>query len=183
MSKRIAEKKKEENIAEYLLYMWQMEDMIRAQNLDPEKVKERIVGQFEKEEQETEKEWFLDLTERMRKEGLEEKGHLSELQEVLGELQYLHNTLLNVIKDQNYARYFEEAQPHLEEFKERSTDAARNDIEACFHGLYGLLILRMKQEKVSQETETAMMSFRNVLAYLSQQYKKMKDGEFSYQWN
>lgn len=183
MSKRIAEKKKEENIAEYLLYMWQMEDLIRGQGVDPEKVKTHIVGQFPEKDQKEEKEWFLGLTERMKQEGVEENGHLSELQEILSELQYLHNTLLNVIKDQNYARHFEEAQPHLEEFKERSAGSARSEIEACFHGLYGLLVLRMKKEKVSEETEKAMMTFRNVLAYLSQQYKKMKNGEFQYQWN
>jgi chaperonin cofactor prefoldin len=183
MSKRIAEQKKEENIAEYILYMWQMEDMIRAQDCDPEKVEQKIVDQFPEESKEEERRWFLDLTERMKQEGITESGHLSDLQETLSELQYLHNTLLNIIKDQNYARYFEEAQKHLEEFKERTAGTVRTDIEACLHGLYGLLMLRMKQEKVSKETEEAMQTFSNVLAYLSQQYKKMKNGEFQYQWN
>lgn len=183
MSKRIAEQKKDENIAEYVLYMWQMEDMIRAQKLDPKKVEANIVSQFPEENREEEKEWFLGLTERMKKEGLEESGHLSELQEIMGELQYLHNMLLNILKDQDHARYFEEAQQHLSEFKERTAGSVRSDIEACFHGLYGLLVLRMKQEEISKETEKAMMTFRNVLAHLSQQYKRMKNGEFSYQWN
>ncbi len=183
MSKRIAEQKKAENVAEYVLYMWQMEDMIRAQDLDPEKVEKKIVEQFPEESREEERRWFLDLTERMKKEDLSEKGHLSELHEIISELQYLHNTLLNIIKDQNYAHYFEKAQQHLEEFKEQTAGAVRTDVEACFHGLYGLLMLRMKQEEISKETENAMMTFRNVLAYLSQQYKKMKNGEFQYQWN
>ncbi len=183
MSKRIAEEKKEENIAEYVLYMWQMEDMVRGQDCDPEKVEQRIVDQFPEESKEEERRWFLDIAERMKKEGIEESGHLSELHEIISELQYLHNTLLNIIKDQNYARYFEEAQNHLEAFKERSAGAARTDVEACFHGLYGLLMLRMKQEEISNETEKAMLTFRNVLAYLSQQYKKMRNGEFQYQWN
>ena len=30
----IAKKKKNENIAEYILYMWQIEDLIRAYNLN-----------------------------------------------------------------------------------------------------------------------------------------------------
>ncbi len=183
MSKQIAEQKKEENIAEYVLYMWQMEDMIRAQDVDPEKVEKNIVAQFPDESKEEERRWFLDITERMKQEGITESGHLSELHEIISELQYLHNTLLNIIKDQNYARYFEEAQNHLEAFKERTGGTVRTEVEACFHGLYGLLMLRMKQEEISKETENAMLTFRNVLAYLSDQYKKMKNGEFQYQWN
>ena len=30
----IARRKRKENIAEYLLYMWQVEDLIRANNFD-----------------------------------------------------------------------------------------------------------------------------------------------------
>ena len=30
--------KKRENIAEYLLYMWQIEDIIRAYGLDPDRI-------------------------------------------------------------------------------------------------------------------------------------------------
>ena len=35
----IASQKRKENIAEYLLYMWQIEDMIRANNLDIDKIR------------------------------------------------------------------------------------------------------------------------------------------------
>ncbi len=32
--KRIADRLKEKNIAEYLIYMWQVEDLLRANNCD-----------------------------------------------------------------------------------------------------------------------------------------------------
>lgn len=38
-----ASAKKRENIAEYVLYMWQIEDLIRAYGLDIDKIKENIV--------------------------------------------------------------------------------------------------------------------------------------------
>ncbi|MDE6400025.1 MAG: DUF4924 family protein, partial [Muribaculaceae bacterium] len=38
--------KKRENIAEYLLYMWQIEDLIRANGLDIEKIKSNIIDQY-----------------------------------------------------------------------------------------------------------------------------------------
>ena len=39
----IASQKRKENIAEYLLYMWQIEDIIRANKLDIDKIKESVI--------------------------------------------------------------------------------------------------------------------------------------------
>ena len=36
----ISQQLKKQNIAEYLLYMWQVEDLIRANNFDMEKIRE-----------------------------------------------------------------------------------------------------------------------------------------------
>ena len=41
-----ASAKKRENIAEYLLYMWQIEDLIRANNLDIEKIENNIIAKY-----------------------------------------------------------------------------------------------------------------------------------------
>ncbi len=42
----IASQKRKENIAEYLIYMWQIEDIIRANNLDIDKIKENVIDRF-----------------------------------------------------------------------------------------------------------------------------------------
>lgn len=39
----IASQKKKENIAEYLLYMWQIEDIIRAYGLDIDQIQKHII--------------------------------------------------------------------------------------------------------------------------------------------
>ena len=39
----IASKKRKENIAEYILYMWQVEDMIRANGCDIDRIKANII--------------------------------------------------------------------------------------------------------------------------------------------
>ena len=39
----ISQQLKEKNIAEYLLYMWQVEDLIRANQYDIEEIKSRII--------------------------------------------------------------------------------------------------------------------------------------------
>lgn len=42
-----ASQKRKENIAEYLLYMWQIEDLIRANNLDIDKIRSSIIDLYD----------------------------------------------------------------------------------------------------------------------------------------
>ena len=42
----IAKKLKKENICEYLLYMWQVEDLIRAFGLNIDLLNERIISSY-----------------------------------------------------------------------------------------------------------------------------------------
>lgn len=51
-----ASQKRKENIAEYLLYMWQIEDLIRANDLDMDKIKANVIDRY------------TTLTENQRKE-------------------------------------------------------------------------------------------------------------------
>ena len=46
----VASKKRKENIAEYLLYMWQIEDLIRANGLDIDKIRTNIIDKFNLDE-------------------------------------------------------------------------------------------------------------------------------------
>lgn len=39
----IASQKRKENIAEYLLYMWQIEDLIRANGLDIDRIQANVI--------------------------------------------------------------------------------------------------------------------------------------------
>ncbi len=43
----IAEQKRRENIAEYLLYMYQVEDMIRANKLDFDSIERTLISKFD----------------------------------------------------------------------------------------------------------------------------------------
>ncbi len=42
----IASHKRKENIAEYLIYMWQIEDIIRANDLDIDKIKNNVIDRY-----------------------------------------------------------------------------------------------------------------------------------------
>ena len=42
----ISREKRKENIAEYLLYMWQIEDLIRGCELDLDKIKNSVIDKY-----------------------------------------------------------------------------------------------------------------------------------------
>ena len=42
----IARRKRKENIAEYLLYMWQVEDLIRANQFDLDSIRRTVIAQY-----------------------------------------------------------------------------------------------------------------------------------------
>ncbi|WP_289686824.1 DUF4924 family protein, partial [Muribaculum intestinale] len=67
-----ASQKRKENIAEYLLYMWQIEDLIRANNLDIDKIRSSIIDLYDlpPEKKKEMEEWYESLIDMMRREGV-----------------------------------------------------------------------------------------------------------------
>ena len=66
----IAKRLKEENIAEYVLYLWQVEDLLRANHLDMDELRTNYLAAFKAEgkaEKELE-EWYEGLIRMMREE-------------------------------------------------------------------------------------------------------------------
>lgn len=73
----ISQQLKQQNIAEYLLYMWQVEDLIRANGFDIERIKKNIVEPYpslSEEQKKTLIQWYADLINMMHDEGVMEKG-------------------------------------------------------------------------------------------------------------
>jgi hypothetical protein len=86
-------KLKEESLVAYLLYMWQVEDIIRANGLDADKIDENYVSRFNLDLQQRAevKQWYSDLAEMMRSENVAEKGHLQINRNIIILLTDLHN--------------------------------------------------------------------------------------------
>ena len=58
---KIAQQLKAKNIAEYLIYMWQVEDLIRANGCDIDKIRENIISRYPEEERPALEEWYGNL--------------------------------------------------------------------------------------------------------------------------
>jgi hypothetical protein len=178
----IAQQKFQENIAEYVLYMYQTEDLIRSFNFDLEAILEKYVkpqipdtsfmGQY--------REWYADLIQQMIFQKIEKQGHLHDLKDIIVEISYLHNTLLNLSEDKKYKDLYSTANRYIEEFRERSNLKDKNQIEILFHAMYMKLLLRLRRADISIETEEAFDAMRIMLAYLAKVYHQMKKGELNF---
>ena len=144
-------KSKQNNIAEYILYLWQMEDYLRAfpENADatPE---------------------LHELNEMMHREGIMDGGHLTLANNALAELIDLHTTLLD-----EYAMYraaIIRLQPSLNLLKAKTDRPTMSDIEACLLLLYQIMLLRLQKREITPETASVQQQATQVLTFLSRTY-------------
>jgi len=178
----IAQQKLQENIAEYILYMYQIEDIIRGYNFDVERIlQELVVPHTPSKNLLIEyRSWYNHLINDLQHQRKERSGHLLELNEVFVELSYLHTLLLAQIGDKHYTQCVENAKPYIEEFKQKSNLNDKNDIEVVCGALYMKLLLRLQKKEISSQTEQAFEAMRLMLAQLSAYYHKMKRGELNF---
>lgn len=169
-------KLREENIAEYLLYMWQVEDLLRACGLDMECVERQIVDRYPVDEAAKREigRWYEDLIGMMRMEGVTEKGHLQICGNVLIQLSDLHRMLLRSAKYPEYGAEFYRTLPIIVELRSKSGGEKPGEIEACFNALYGMLLMRLRRQPVSEETQKAMAQVSKFVSMLSSYYHKDK---------
>lgn len=181
----ISQKKKVENIAEYLIYMYQIEDIIRAFHFNVDQIIEVFVkpslpdssflNQY--------RTWYSDLITQMKTQRCEKEGHIESLREIVLELIYLHNTLTSITNDEKYRNLVDSAKSFLDEFKQKSNMLQRHDVEVLLHAMYMKLQLKVRKQEISPETEEAMDKMRIQLAYLSREYHRMKSGTWNFNPN
>ena len=168
----IAEQKRKENIAEYLIYMYQVEDMIRANKLDLDSIDQTLISKFEVsyELKREMREWYKTLITMMREEQKEQAGHLNILGNTAEQLSEMHHQILNQGIDMAYKGTYEKAKAHIEALRMRSGHNKESDIQVALNGLYGLLILKLKKTVITQETTRAFDTIRELVAELSSRY-------------
>jgi flagellin-specific chaperone FliS len=146
---------KKDNIAEYILYLWQMEDYLRA---------------FPKQAEATPE--LSELNEMMHREGITEGGHLQLAANALHELEDLHATLIN--EDAMYRAAIIRLTPQLNLLKAKTDRPTMSDIEACLILLYQIMLLRLQKKDISPETASVQTQATQVLRFLSQAYRDVK---------
>ena len=144
---------KKNNIAEYILYLWQIEDYLRAFPQQAEANQE-----------------LHDLSNMMHQENIMEKGHLQLAQNALSELEDLHNDLLD--QEATYRAAMIRLTPALNLLKAKTDRPTMSDVEACLILLYQIMLLKLQKTPISSETEQVQKQATQVLQYLSNTYKE-----------
>ena len=178
----IAQSKRKENIAEYLLYMWQVEDMIRAFELDIDKIKAGIINGYDVDDS-TRKEiidWWEGLIMMMRHEGVKETGHLQINKNVLIRLNDLHNELLKNPKHPEYGAEFYKTLPFIVELRAKTPEAQQaGELETCFNALYGTLMLKLQGKAMSKDTQLAIDQISHFIGTLAAHFKNNEQNELT----
>ncbi len=168
----IASQKRKENIAEYLLYMWQIEDIIRANGLDIDKIKKNVIDKFQLNDAQRKEmeEWYESLIDMMRREEVEKTGHLQLNKNVIIQLTDLHLALLKDLRFPEYTAEFYKTLPFIVELRAKAGENPTGEIETCFNALYGMLMLRLQSKEVTSDTQNAITQITRFLALLTRNF-------------
>lgn len=169
----IAQQKKKENIAEYVIYMFQIEDMMRACNCDFELVKQNIILKYNIDQEELKESlnyWYDNIVQLMINENIKEKGHLQFLLNIIDDLNDLHLALLRSPLHPDYKEAYREAAPVIGHSIQKSGKEGKNEIEVCFETLYMILLLKLQKKEISNDTIYGMNKISKMLALLNEKY-------------
>ncbi|MDO4160983.1 MAG: DUF4924 family protein [Prevotellaceae bacterium] len=172
----ISQELRKKSIAEYLLYMWQVEDLIRAYGCSLSRIRKEYIDKFDYTEEQKEDmvDWYGNLVTMMNQEGCREKGHLQINRIVMQQLIELNAQLLQSSKFPFYTGEYYKVLPFIVELRKRGTNSEENEIETCFNALYGMMMLRLQKKQISPDTEHAIKEITTYIGMLSDYYLKDK---------
>jgi len=172
----VAQELRKKNIAEYLLYMWQIEDTIRAFGCSLSRIRHEYIDRFDytDEQKEEEADWFGNLIRMLNAEGCREHGHLQINKVVMQQLQELHAQLLASSKFPFYNAEYYKVLPYIVELRGRGANKEENELETCFNSLYGVMLLRLQKKEITPNTLHAVQEISTLIGMLNDYYLKDK---------
>ena len=168
-----SEIKLEKNISEYIIYMYQTEDLIKSFNTDLNEINKHVIANIQaSSEQKTEiLLWYAEVIDRMQSEGLvENQGHLKNTQKYVTELENIHLELLQ--KDKVYREVYTEAEDSINKHLILSEHTIDSVVQICLNSVYGMLLLKLNGKQLPEELQKEVELQADVLSYLSKVYKQ-----------
>ncbi len=167
-----ADQKKANNISEYLIYMFQSEDLIRTFEFDLNRITEYMITNIPVTDSEKKELilWYASLIENMRTDKVEKAGHITEVNNLIEELTLLHFKLIK--NDNKYAHLAQSAKPLIKSNIKKSNNIVNNPIQICLNAIYGFLLLKFEEKIITNEQQKMLNNFGDLLSYLSFMYKE-----------
>jgi cysteinyl-tRNA synthetase len=164
----VAQKLRSQSVSAYLIYMYQVEDLIRAYGLDSERIAAEYLPRFGYDEEQLKqaKEWYESLARMMKEEGKEETGHVRVVQNTLELLEDHHQELLADTDEQEYRTAYYKALPHIVALRTQGNNKDKKEMENCIDALYGATLLKMQGKELSLGTQTALKPISELLGLI-----------------
>ena len=161
--------------------MWQVEDMIRANKLSLDSVKSNVISAYELPDDSRQQlvEWYGNLIEMMRTEGVADAGHLQINKNVIIMLTDLHLRLLASPKVPFYSAAYYKALPFVVEFRSKSNGQDKPELENCFDALYMVWMMKLQKRELGEETLKATAEIGRFISTLSLYFREEEEGRLN----
>ena len=179
----ISQELRKKNIAEYLLYMWQIEDTIRAFGCSLSRIRNEYISRFDYDDDQKDEmtDWFGYLIRMMNEEGCRENGHLQINKVVMMQLEELHTRLLGSSKFPFYSAEYYKVLPFIVELRNHGADKSQSEVETCFNSLYGVMMLRLQKKPITPDTTHALKEITTLVGMLNDYYLKDKETPWEFE--
>ena len=169
----VAQKLRKQNISAYIIYMFQVEDIIRAYGLDVDRICQEYLPRFQytKEQIVEQRDWYAGLIRMMQEEGVQESGHVQVVKNTLLLMADRHQELLADPKQPFYNAAYYKALPYIVELRSKGMNKEKNEIENCVDAIYGATVLKMQGRELTDQTKQALQPISHLLEMLSNLYK------------
>ena len=166
----VAKKLRKQNLVAYVMYMYQVEDVIRSYDFDIEALAESYLPRFDYDDEELEQalDWYDGLVRMMKEEGCVERGHVQVVKNTIFLLADRHRELLADEKMPFYSAAYYKALPFIVELRQRGNGKMKSELEVCLDVLYGYTLLKMQDKPVNPETAAAISAISNFLNMLAE---------------
>lgn len=165
----------QENISEYILFLWQLEDLLRAFQYDLNSVQEKYVQHaFEKPaDQEEVLSMLYILLEEMKKEE-DAVAHAKSTRGSMILLEKVHSYLRDEVEDKMYMALVGACDEVVSDFlKNKADEKSMPFTEICINIMYGILTLRLRKMPITKQTQDAADKVKECLRYLSKTFAEM----------
>lgn len=169
------EVKKRENIAEYIVYMYQTEDLITSFDYNLNDINAYVIKHMSQDPQEIKALllWYADIIDQMKQESLPARGkRLSSTQAYVQQLSLIHSDQLE--QSLAYQELYTRAEKEIQQQIERSEGMVDNPVQACLNAVYGKLVINLNGKSLPAEQEKMVARFGGILAHLTREYHQSK---------
>jgi hypothetical protein len=158
--------------------LWHLQDLWRSMQFNADLLEEKVIAKLTDNHVRVQsREQYMSFLQMMEAEGVKNKGNVSLITEAIGEMNYLHQSLLTVFQDKDYMALYDSSKEMIAELKNKSESPYLSPIETCLNGIYGVIMLKLQQKRVSEETKQAIEQFTQLLNLLSSRYRDMCEGK------